>query len=858
MQETSVHVTDGTSAINIPTSSTVNNTSMCGGVMNPVMHISEPSTSTMETTFASVGVEDSGMNVPMPLSSIPDPSANMNDPEPSAFVQEMHPTVFDETNCSSINVSPFEYSDNKKKKQSPTKKFLRRKVKILQQKVKRLEKKINNLESLLHQAKQFGDMSDETLSMLKNSFGELPFNILINQLQNSNRKPQGRRYTSSMKQFALTLYFYSHRSYNYLRERIHLPDDASIRSWICSYNCYPGFLEEAFKFLSNLTLKEAKFEDCALIIDSMSIRKQVVWDNARNKFCGYVECVGLVDGKEECLASEALVFLIVSLTHKFKCPVAYFLIDKLSTNVLSQLISICIGKLHDINIRVWSVTADGLATNVSAFETLGCQLNGRKAADIQSYFFHPCSDKPIYVIMDPCHMIKLARNVLAEKQLSSEKGNISWHYLRELNKLQSEIGFNFSNKLSGAHVNYKNKKMNVALASQTLSRSTSDALEFLCKLNDRRFVGAEATIEYMRFIDRTFDLLNSRNPFGKEYKTPLNLRNQNWSSEVFQSTIAYLENLKLDNLPVLKTPRKMFALGFIISMKSIQLMANDLLNKHENPLKYFLTYKVSQDHLELFFNSIRGCGGYNNNPNACQFRWALRKLLLAKNISAVNSNCLKNNVELPSSILEFRSPKRAIADANNDKNEILAAYTTLLDKENLSYYQSNILNDIGGYIVKGILKKCTCIDCFKMLLDNSEVSHNYSQINLANPKSFVTFRSRGKLTFCSSIVFKIVCAAEKAFKLLVIKEKRNIKVNHEIIKISSEFLRREGIKFQHEISNEFAYEDLHESQMTKKIIEVYLKIRLKFYGKTLTLKYAHNNTATIRQKFNKLVHFRNV
>lgn len=103
-----------------------------------------------------------------------------------------------------------------------------------------------------------------------------------------------------------------------------------------------------------------------------------------------------------------------------------------------------------------------------------------------------------------------------------------------------------------------------------------------------------------------------------------------------------------------------------------------------------------------------------------------------------------------------------------------------------------------------------------MLIDNTENLHNYSKLNPKNPKSFVNFRSRGRLTFCSPIVYKIICAAEKAFKLLVIKDKRNVNVNYEVIKISNEYLHTEGVKFQHEISNEFGYEDLHESQMTKK------------------------------------------
>lgn len=244
--------------------------------------------------------------------------------------------------------------------------------------------------------------------------------------------------------------------------------------------------------------------------------------------------------------------------------------------MLSQLIHSCIAKLHDISIRVWSITADGLATNISEFKSLGCKISGCKPENMQTYFVHPSTNFPVYVILDPCHMIKLARNVLAEKHLSSNSGRICWQYLKELNILQTDIGFNFANKITGAHINFKNKKMNVALTTQTLSTGT--ALEFLCELEEPKFLGAEAVIEFIRYIDRAFYQLNSRNPFGKGYKIPLSLSNIGWVTKVFEETISYLENLKIDNLPALKTPRKMFAQGFIVTMKSILLMGKEFID----------------------------------------------------------------------------------------------------------------------------------------------------------------------------------------------------------------------------------------------------------------------------------------
>lgn len=41
---------------------------------------------------------------------------------------------------------------------------------------------------MLQLAKQYGDISDDTATMLKNTFGELPFDLLINQLVNHKKK----------------------------------------------------------------------------------------------------------------------------------------------------------------------------------------------------------------------------------------------------------------------------------------------------------------------------------------------------------------------------------------------------------------------------------------------------------------------------------------------------------------------------------------------------------------------------------------------------------------------------------------------------------------------------------------------
>jgi len=50
------------------------------------------------------------------------------------------------------------------------------------------------------------------------------------------------KYTDSMKQFALTLYFYSPKAYNFLRTILYLPHNATIRAWMANYDCEVGFV----------------------------------------------------------------------------------------------------------------------------------------------------------------------------------------------------------------------------------------------------------------------------------------------------------------------------------------------------------------------------------------------------------------------------------------------------------------------------------------------------------------------------------------------------------------------------------------------------------------------------------------
>lgn len=85
-----------------------------------------------------------------------------------------------------------------------------------------------------------------------------------------------------------------------------------------------------------------------------------------------------------------------------------FLINGITSDQKVNLIKNCLSFLHDIGVRITSLTFDGTSSNIKMAKDLGCNFNNLKT--LQSWFRDPQTNNKIYVYLDPCHMIKLVRN----------------------------------------------------------------------------------------------------------------------------------------------------------------------------------------------------------------------------------------------------------------------------------------------------------------------------------------------------------------------------------------------------------------------------------------------------------------
>ena len=150
----------------------------------------------------------------------------------------------------------------------------------------------------------------------------------------------------------------------------------------------------------------------------MSTKKHVSWDG--HKYQGYADPGNGADDDSLPMANDALVFMVVSLNTSWKVSCGYFFIDGLSGKECANLVKVCIQRLHDIGIRVTSLTCDGPSCHLSMLKELGLTID---LCNLVTYFIHPqdtklnkisktCLTKLSMICLLSVHLVYFHRNIL--------------------------------------------------------------------------------------------------------------------------------------------------------------------------------------------------------------------------------------------------------------------------------------------------------------------------------------------------------------------------------------------------------------------------------------------------------------
>ncbi|GBM17658.1 DNA transposase THAP9, partial [Araneus ventricosus] len=557
--------------------------------------------------------------------------------------------------------------------------------------------------------------------------------------------------------------------------------------------------------------------------------KHIEWDG--DKFSGYVDLGTQLDN--DCLppAKQALTFMLNALNANWKIPVAYFLINSLNAIERSNLISECLRLVFDTGVEVTALTFYGTSVNISTANNLGAKIQEK---DMKPYFPHPITSEKVFVILDVCHMLKLVRNTLASKgSIVNQNGDIiKWDYIKELEKFQKDKGLYAAPKLKSRHIEWYQEKMKVKLAAQVLSNSVADALLYLANdLKLEEFQGCEATVEFLKIFNNLFDVLNSRNFLSKGFKAPFSGENKKKTiSSFFSKAENYIKELKIKAgaQSILSSNRKTGFLGFLLCIKSIEGIYDALIEKKKN-LNFLLTYKLSQDHLELFFSAIRSRGGFNNNPTSKQFKAAYRRLLCHTNVSFfLNGNCLALDntsvLEVSSSNTYTKQINRYFnCDSNNESESEINIDDPLKSFTTLCKYADDVVIYIAGFVAKKLKSAIKCSHCSIAIGQE------------ACESALITRKNRGSLISPNKDIVGICRAAEKSFRraqaqnILRKKHIMNILITYTILQVEKNVFTN----LSHHIINQSPLEN-HRIFLIKSISFEYLRIRLYSYGKEIT------------------------
>ena len=137
------------------------------------------------------------------------------------------------------------------------------------------------------------------------------------------------------------------------------------------------------------------------------------------------------------------------------------------------------------------------------------------------------------------------------------------------------------------------------------------SLNYLNITQHPKFQNCLPKVEFI--TDSLFYYTNSKDPFGKGFKGPIKIENKVRDNKILKKAEKYLSKLKIKGQNVLQHPRNTFVLGFVSNIKCFRKLRGRLLALQR--VKYLLTYKCRQDHLELFFSCNKSRGGNNDNPN---------------------------------------------------------------------------------------------------------------------------------------------------------------------------------------------------------------------------------------------------
>ena len=273
--------------------------------------------------------------------------------------------------------------------------------------------------------------------------------------------------------------------------------------------------------------------------------------------------------------------------------------------------------------------------------------------------------------------------------------------------------------------------------------------------------------------------------------------------------------------------------------------------------KYVLSYKMSQDHLELLFGRIRRMGGYNNNPNVVQLQQAMRRLTLHNFVSpSAAGNCIERDDEddHDDGLLLIRRPARQPTTIIGGEPMPAVIQHLLATMATGSAFVDNCVGYIAGYVCRKLIESggLKCGECVEALLSNpaDTLPHDVEHL--------IKVRDNGGLLVPSASTYAVVASAER--HLTALRKCDGVVCQNLSLRIQCSVLAHFMTERSHELfpgHEEHMFSsragECHAVTLVKQIVARYLRVRLHAHGQNTTISSLQR--AHIRHSLNKQVLF---
>ena len=322
---------------------------------------------------------------------------------------------------------------------------LRAVLKEHKQRISQLEKMIEcdhrstALDETIH--KDMLTIMQENHQHIINSYPEDSFQHIfwMNQYQAAQQKTRSRfRWNPAMIRWCIYLHHKSSKAYDLLRKSncIYLPSQRTLREYTHAINASSGFSNELDAQLMNdakLSTLQDHQKYVGLLGDEMYIKEGLVYDNSTGDLIGYCDLgdinnhllhleqeyihVGSDDKINNTLASTMMVLMVRGLFINFTFPYASFPTSNLTGELMVPMFYEAIMRLERCGFKVTCITMDGNSVNRKFIK-----LVSTNPGPIKYKFKNPLShdNREIYFFSDPPHLLKTARNCLANPKRNME------------------------------------------------------------------------------------------------------------------------------------------------------------------------------------------------------------------------------------------------------------------------------------------------------------------------------------------------------------------------------------------------------------------------------------------------------